>query len=79
MELTVGPMPDGQSSRSDRREGLGGRVPGGLAQHLAGRPGTVARTPNSETLSAIRSAWRRPGVEFIDANGGGVGVRLRKS
>jgi transcriptional regulator with XRE-family HTH domain len=28
---------------------------------------------------AVRSALEKAGVEFIDANGGGPGVRLRKS
>jgi predicted transcriptional regulator len=31
-----------------------------------------------ETGSRIRSALERAGVEFIDENGGGVGVRLQK-
>jgi DNA-binding XRE family transcriptional regulator len=31
------------------------------------------------TLIAIEIALRRAGVEFIDANGGGEGVRLRKA
>jgi transcriptional regulator with XRE-family HTH domain len=31
-----------------------------------------------ETLSLIRSVLVRAGVEFIDENGGGAGVRLRK-
>jgi transcriptional regulator with XRE-family HTH domain len=31
-----------------------------------------------ETLSLIRSVLIRAGVEFIDENGGGAGVRLRK-
>jgi transcriptional regulator with XRE-family HTH domain len=30
------------------------------------------------TLSAIEGVLRRSGVEFIDENGGGPGVRLRK-
>jgi transcriptional regulator with XRE-family HTH domain len=32
-----------------------------------------------ETLSKIESVLKRAGVEFIDENGGGPGVRLRKS
>jgi transcriptional regulator with XRE-family HTH domain len=32
-----------------------------------------------ETLSKIKIALERAGVEFIDENGGGPGVRLRKS
>jgi transcriptional regulator with XRE-family HTH domain len=31
-----------------------------------------------ETLSEIEAVLKRAGVEFIDANGGGPGVRLRK-
>ena len=30
------------------------------------------------TLSAIEATLKRAGVEFIDENGGGAGVRLRK-
>jgi len=33
---------------------------------------------DAATLAAIVSALRRAGVEFIDENGGGPGVRLRK-
>ena len=32
----------------------------------------------SETADKIRTALERGGVEFIDENGGGAGVRLRK-
>jgi hypothetical protein len=32
-----------------------------------------------ETSRKIRAALTKAGVEFIDENGGGVGVRLRKS
>jgi transcriptional regulator with XRE-family HTH domain len=31
-----------------------------------------------ETLTTIESVLKRAGVEFIDENGGGPGVRLRK-
>jgi len=31
------------------------------------------------TLDVIRRAFETAGVEFIDANGGGPGVRLKKS
>ena len=31
-----------------------------------------------ETLTVIASVLKRAGVEFIDENGGGLGVRLRK-
>lgn len=33
---------------------------------------------DSATLSAIELALKRAGIEFIDENGGGPGVRLRK-
>ena len=33
---------------------------------------------DAATLAAIDSALKRAGVEFIDENGGGPGVRLRK-
>jgi transcriptional regulator with XRE-family HTH domain len=38
-----------------------------------------ARTPYPNNLEAIRSALKAAGVEFIAENGGGPGVRLRKS
>jgi transcriptional regulator with XRE-family HTH domain len=31
-----------------------------------------------ETIRAIQEVLRRAGIEFIDENGGGPGVRLRK-
>jgi len=34
--------------------------------------------PRRATLDVIRRAFEISGVEFIDENGGGVGVRLRK-
>jgi predicted transcriptional regulator len=34
--------------------------------------------PRKATLSVIRRALEEAGVEFIDENGGGPGVRLRK-
>jgi len=34
--------------------------------------------PRRATLDAIRRAFESAGVEFIDENGGGPGVRLRK-
>lgn len=37
------------------------------------------RTPNRNNLAAIRAALEDAGVAFIDANGGGPGVRLAKS
>jgi DNA-binding XRE family transcriptional regulator len=32
-----------------------------------------------ETLAAIKAVLRRAGVDFIDENGGGPGVRLKRS
>lgn len=36
------------------------------------------RTPIPANLAAIKSAFEKAGVEFLDANGGGPGVRLRE-
>ncbi len=36
------------------------------------------RPVSQQAVSAIRTALERAGVEFIDENGGGSGVRLRK-
>jgi hypothetical protein len=36
-------------------------------------------TPIANNLAALQRALERAGVEFIDANGGGAGVRLRKA
>ena len=46
-------------------------------------PATVTRVEadqpaNATTFAAIRAALEAAGVEFIDENGGGPGVRLRK-
>jgi transcriptional regulator with XRE-family HTH domain len=35
--------------------------------------------PQRRTIAAIRTALEAAGVEFIPENGGGVGVRLRRS
>jgi transcriptional regulator with XRE-family HTH domain len=35
--------------------------------------------PRRATLQVIRQALERAGVEFIDENGGGAGVRLKKA
>jgi hypothetical protein len=34
--------------------------------------------PRRATLDVIRRAFEKAGVEFIDENGGGPGVRLRR-
>ncbi len=36
------------------------------------------RQPHPRTLAAIRTALETAGVEFIEENGGGPGVRLAK-
>jgi transcriptional regulator with XRE-family HTH domain len=36
------------------------------------------RVVSMEAVEAIRAALERAGIEFIDENGGGEGVRLRK-
>ena len=40
-------------------------------------PGPLAA--QSRTIEAIRAAFEKAGVEFIDEDGGGSGVRLRKA
>ena len=35
--------------------------------------------PRRATMDVIKRAFEAAGVEFIDENGGGAGVRLRKS
>jgi transcriptional regulator with XRE-family HTH domain len=34
--------------------------------------------PRRATIAVVRAAFEAAGVEFIDENGGGAGVRLRK-
>jgi len=36
------------------------------------------RAVSREAIQAMRAALERAGIEFIDENGGGPGVRLRK-
>ena len=38
----------------------------------------AAHAPRRATFSVIRRAFEAAGVEFIEENGGGPGVRLRK-
>ena len=54
-----------------------------LAEAAGVSPNTVARLERSEdmraqTIEAIRRALEDAGVEFIQENGGGPGVRLRR-
>jgi DNA-binding XRE family transcriptional regulator len=39
---------------------------------------TGARKPRPNNLASIRATLEAAGIVFIDENGGGVGVRLRK-
>jgi hypothetical protein len=34
--------------------------------------------PRRATLAVVRQAFEKAGIDFIDENGGGSGVRLRK-
>jgi len=36
------------------------------------------RQVSEDAVASIKSAFERAGIEFIDENGGGPGVRLRK-
>jgi transcriptional regulator with XRE-family HTH domain len=52
-----------------------------LARHAKVSPNTVARlergeTMQEETIAKLRATLEAAGVEFIDQNGGGAGVRL---
>lgn len=40
--------------------------------------GSGALSASESTKAAIRAALEQAGVEFIDENGGGAGLRLRK-
>ncbi|MGI4794901.1 MAG: hypothetical protein ACRYG8_12665 [Janthinobacterium lividum] len=39
----------------------------------------LSREPSLDGLAAIRATLEAAGVEFIEENGGGPGVRLRKT
>ncbi len=45
-------------------------------KRLESKPGIMAAHP--ATVLALRTALESAGIEFIDENGGGPGVRLRK-
>jgi hypothetical protein len=45
-------------------------------KRLESKPGIMAAHPS--TLLALKRAFEAAGIEFIDENGGGPGVRLRK-
>ena len=46
-------------------------------KRLEAKPGPVQA--HASTVTALRRALESAGVEFIDENGGGAGVRLRES
>jgi transcriptional regulator with XRE-family HTH domain len=55
-----------------------------LANLATVSPDTIARLERGEalkerTVAAVRAALEAAGVEFIPENGGGAGVRLKKS
>ena len=55
-----------------------------LAERAQVSPNTITRVEadnpaNAATISAIQRALEAAGVEFIDENGGGPGVRLKKA
>ena len=57
-----------------------------LAEHSGVSTPTIKRlegmadpvSANAPTIQAIRQAMEKGGVEFLDENGGGAGVRLAK-
>ena len=46
-------------------------------KRLESKPGALEA--HTSTVAALTRAFEKAGVEFIDENGGGPGVRLRKS
>jgi len=46
-------------------------------KRLVSKPGAMAA--HRSTVAALRKALESGGIEFIDENGGGAGVRLQKS
>ncbi|WP_211299509.1 helix-turn-helix domain-containing protein [Pukyongiella litopenaei] len=69
-----------QSKMARAATGLGVRD---LAKLAGVSPDTVARLERGEelrprTVLNIRAALEAAGVEFVEENGGGAGVRLRK-
>lgn len=69
-----------QSRMARAATGLGVRD---LAVRAGVSPDTIARLERGEelkpsTLAAIRAALESAGVEFIEENGGGPGVRLKR-
>jgi transcriptional regulator with XRE-family HTH domain len=69
-----------QSKMARAASGLGIRE---IAAAAKVSPDTIARFERGEelkprTIEAIRTAFERAGVVFIDSNGGGPGVRLKR-
>jgi transcriptional regulator with XRE-family HTH domain len=50
----------------------------GVPKRTIARLELAETVPQQRTAAAIRAALEAAGVEFIDENGGGPGVRLRK-
>jgi transcriptional regulator with XRE-family HTH domain len=51
----------------------------GVAPMTISRIETGQSSGQGDTLTKIRAALEKAGVEFLDENGGGPGVRLRKA
>lgn len=76
----LAPLTAVQSRMARAAVGLGVRE---LADAAGVSTNTITRFERGEalsprTLSAIRAALEEAGVEFIEPNGGGAGVRLKK-
>ena len=51
----------------------------GVPKRTVARLETDEGEPQRRTVEAIRAALEAAGIEFIPENGGGIGVRMRKS
>ena len=49
----------------------------GLTRETIANFETGARVPHPRNLQAIRAALEKAGIEFIEENGGGAGLRFR--
>ena len=78
--------PDHVAERGRAARALLGWSQGDLAEHSSISEPTIARLESVDgqiagrlsTAEKIRGALEKAGIEFIDENGGGPGVRLRK-
>jgi hypothetical protein len=52
------------------------KLPLSLVARLEAHPGLLAAEPSA--IEALRAAFAAAGLDFIEENGGGAGVRLRK-